>query len=371
MKTKILFYNASLKSGGKERRLIELLTFLKNSGKYELHVVMNYEFIEYEAFLELGIPYQVINKKKGSKDLSVFLKFFKVVKNFKPDLIHTWGFMETCYALPTCKTLNIPLVNSQIASAPPNRSLRTFESFIDRINFRFSTITLANSIAGLEAYGLKGNKYSVIYNGVTLNRFDNIRDVKTVKAKYNIKTKFLIVMVGNIAIRKDPIRFIQVANEVLMRRSDVTFLLAGEKVDGDLVAEVEVLAKQNENIIVAGKVEHVEELVNASDIGMLFSNAKKHGEGIPNAAIEYMALKKPVIANHAGGTAELVIDKETGFIVKDESDEEIADYIEALLDDPNKRNVMGNCGFQIIKDKFNINLMGSSFEKVYEKCFKK
>ena len=52
---KILFFIGSLRSGGKERRLVELLSYLKNKGGYEMKLVLNYNDIAYQKFNTLGI----------------------------------------------------------------------------------------------------------------------------------------------------------------------------------------------------------------------------------------------------------------------------------------------------------------------------
>jgi hypothetical protein len=99
-KIRILYFIGSLSSGGKERRLIELLTYLKAEGGYELMLVLTKDEIHYPAFHHLNIPYQVIRKSWKQNDPTVFYKFFKICQQFRPDLIHTWGRMQSLYTLP-------------------------------------------------------------------------------------------------------------------------------------------------------------------------------------------------------------------------------------------------------------------------------
>src|SRR4051812_12870085 len=90
-KTRILFFIGSLKGGGKERRLIELLTYLQEKGQHELMVVVTDPTIQYPSFYKLNINYEVIPKTWQKKDVSIFYKFYKKCKQFKPHIIHTWG----------------------------------------------------------------------------------------------------------------------------------------------------------------------------------------------------------------------------------------------------------------------------------------
>ena len=111
---------------------------------------------------------------------------------------------------------------------------------------------------------------------------------------------------------------------------------------------------------------HVESLINAADIGVLFSNKKVHGEGISNALIEYMALGKPVIANDAGGTKEIIENEINGYLLNDESEEEIANLINNLLNDPRKMEIMGKNSKERIYKDFTLERMGTAFEKIYQ-----
>ena len=120
------------------------------------------------------------------------------------------------------------------------------------------------------------------------------------------------------------------------------------------------------NVIFTGKINNVEPLVNIADIGLLFSNKLIHGEGISNSIIEYMALGNPVIANDAGGTKEIVKHGINGFLISNESAQEIADLINNLLDDKKKREKMGVAGKRLIHESFAIERMGKEFVKVYE-----
>jgi hypothetical protein len=64
---RILFFIGSLVTGGKERRLIELLTYLKQKDEYELFLVLAFNQIHYPQFLNLNIDFTILNKKPNLK----------------------------------------------------------------------------------------------------------------------------------------------------------------------------------------------------------------------------------------------------------------------------------------------------------------
>jgi glycosyltransferase involved in cell wall biosynthesis len=367
-KSRILFFVGGLNAGGKERRLVELMFYLKNRGNYEMAVVVTNETVHYKRFFELGIPLYYI--KKGSKFSfpKIFFELNKIVKEFNPDIIHVWGRLQAFYSLPAIKMQGTPMVNSQITSAPPASSFNLLWRIIDRMNFENSAAIVSNSYAGIEAYQPPMSNVSVVYNGLNMERFKNLPIQQEVKCKYSIKTKYAVVMAATFTDHKDYDLFLKVADFVTKARPDVTFIGIGEYVENEkMYFGFKSKYENNDRILLPGKITDVEALVNACDIGVLFSNVKVHGEGISNSVLEYMALGKPVIANDAGGTKEIVLDKVNGFLVRGESVSEIAGKISFLLDNDEQRSVYGEAGKEMVYSKFALNRMGEAFENIYKK----
>lgn len=64
-------------------------------------------------------------------------------------------------------------------------------------------------------------------------------------------------------------------------------------------------------------------------------------EGLPRAVLEAMYLGKPVIATRVAGTAEEIVNGESGLLVPPSDPQELADAIRRLLQDPDLRADMG------------------------------
>ncbi len=186
-RNRILFFIGSFKGGGKERRLVELLSYLTGKDNYEIMVVVTDPIVDFPAFHQLKVLYRIIPKTWKKNDLTVFYKFYKLCKQFKPHLIHTWGRIQSFYALPAVIGLRIPLLNGQITSAPPHANRWSLNKMIDRINFKFSTVILSNSRAGIDAYKPPLRKIKIIYNGISLSRFENLPAPDKIRSKYGIR----------------------------------------------------------------------------------------------------------------------------------------------------------------------------------------
>ena len=176
-------------------------------------------------------------------------------------------------------------------------------------------------------------------------------------------------MSASFSPNKDYKRFYEVATFVTSKNKEITFIGVGAVVNNNPDYDRLVkLAKGNNQILFPGRLDEVEALVNACDIGMLFST---NGEGISNSIIEYMALAKPVIVDDSGGTNEFVKEGENGFFTTNRNVEDIGDLIIDLIDNPQKRNEIGDKAKETVMSMFTLERMGNEFENLYKKIYNK
>ncbi len=363
---KVLMSIERLGFGGKERLFVELVKYLAEETSIELYVVFSNSKIEYTEFYDFNennVKYDIIEDGKKNK-LKAFLKFFKICKSFKPDIIHTWGNKSTFYALPAKILLNIPLVNYQITAAPPHINWFSLYGVMAKLNFKFSDIIVANSYAGLISFNIN-KKSNVIYNGMNLKRFLNLIDKQTIKEKYEVSTEYAIIKVASFTKMKDYSRFINIAKKMKTIRDDISFIAVGDGPNLDKIkhrVEIEDIS----NVIFTGRIDDLESLIAACDIGILLS---PRGEGISCAITEYMALGLPVIANDIGGTREIV-NENNGFLINNETEIEIVEKINTLLDNKTLAEKLGKNAKDIIYREFPIEAMGEKFKNLYEAIIK-
>lgn len=361
---KVLQFIDSLKVGGKERQLTELLTFLskKEDISCEL-IVMSKDFhYSYINDLDIKIHYLI---RKTKKDISIFFKLYKLCKKIHPDIIHSWNSMCSIYAAPIAKILKIKFINGFLRDAPPKFNFRNKEWLRAKLTFPLSDVIVANSLAGLKAYKVPKNKGVCIYNGFNFERVSYLQNKEVIREKFEIKTKFVVGMVASFSYRKDYPTFIYAAQSILSKRNDVTFICIG---DGDLLEYCKSLVKPEykKKIKFLGKQKDVESIINIFDVGVLATNYEVHGEGISNVIMEYMALGKPVVVTDCGGNRELVEDGKMGFIVKPKDPLEMAEKINFLLENRKLAAEFGLRGKERLKKYFNLETMGNNFLKLYK-----
>lgn len=360
---KIVFFINSLRAGGKERRVTELMKGLNDKQGIDFKIVVMNKEVHYQEVFQLRtqIHYLIRNSRK---DLSVFYKFYKICKNYRPDIVHCWDSMTAIYAVPVCKLLNIKLANGMVVETPVKQNIFNSAWLRARLTFPFSNIIIGNSNAGLKAYRAPKNKSRCFYNGFNFQRITNIQNPVT-KESLCINTRYIVNMVGAFSNRKDYDCYISAAKILCNKRSDVTFIAIGDGEDFNSISnKIQTIFK--DKIRLLGRQSNVESYIAISDVCVLATNTKVHGEGISNSILEYMALGKPVIATEGGGTNEIVVDGITGFLVKAANPQEIADKIDILLNDISLSSKMGNAGRERIQEHFSIDSMIDNYISVYQ-----
>ena len=362
---RILFFIDSYPAGGKERRLLELMKGLKATPGISFGLVIMSNDIHYREIFELGIPvHQVIRKTK--KDLSVFSKFMKLCREFKPDIVHCWDSMTAVYLVPVCRILGIRLVNGMIVDAPAKQNFRNKVWLRAKLTFPFSSRVIGNSKAGLKAYGAPAKRSVCIYNGFNFNRADSLQDGIAMKKKLGIGPEYVIGMVASFSIFKDYPTFFGAAEKLLVKFPGITFLAIGD--DTDSPEAISLVSEMNrKNFRFLGRSSGIESLVNIMDICVLST----YTEGISNAILEYMAMGKPVIATDGGGTSEIVEDGRTGYLVRTSDPVQLAEKMEILINDPVLRSRMGEAGKQRVREIFSIDSMMNGFISEYRKLVRR
>lgn len=123
--------------------------------------------------------------------------------------------------------------------------------------------------------------------------------------------------------------------------------------------------KVEDKVIFAGTVSQAElpEYYAACDITVLPSVSRLEAFGI--AALEAMSTGKPVVVSDIPGVREVVTDGVEGLLCEPLNAEDLADKINALLADPQRRKAMGEAGRKKVEERFGIKRVVDSLESVY------
>lgn len=226
---------------------------------------------------------------------------------------------------------------------------------------------IANSKAvktSLTVVGVQERLIQVIYNGVKLRKFEEVKGDGFRKRYGCPETGLLIGYAGQFRPNKGAMDFVKAAELVVKKGEKCHFVLIG-KSDGEngLLQELMDYVNRKElqdHVTFIDKIAGMERVYRAFDI---FVVPSRHEDPAPNVCIEAMAAGIPVIATRSGGIPELVADGETGFLVDKQNPERLADRILYLLQNSVLRKQMGTQSRLRVKRLFDIDKNALEVEK--------
>jgi len=361
---KILMVINCLSKGGRERRMLELIKGLKEKNRsFDIYLISLSDKVDYKYVYDLPIKFEIINKKK--KDIGLIFKLRKRIKEFNPDIIHSWDVMSSGYLTVAKLFLDKKIVNGVIYNSAQNSDAYDREYWKIKFFTAISNVTVANSKAGLKAYKTSPRNTVCIYNGIDLKRFENLKPAHQVEQEILKKEKgdhFVATMVAAFETRKDYDTVIDAAIKLCSYNKKVIFILIGEGSTKTRIMQKVPADLLNTQIYFTGMRDDIESIHQLTDVGILVTAPC---EGLSNSAIEYMAAGKPVIASEGGGTDELVHNGQTGYLIVNKNSEMLIEKIETLMNNRQLAATMGKNGQRWVHENLDIKKMTDAYIALY------
>lgn len=181
------------------------------------------------------------------------------------------------------------------------------------------------------------------------NAADRLQLLKEFDAEWANK---IVISTGRLIKTKGYYEYINAAFEILKKRDDVLFLLAGSGPELDGLKVLIETKKQTEKIKILGWRNDIDRLTRIADI---FTLPTYFMEGMPVSILEAMACGKPVVATKHRGCEDEVIDGCTGYLVEPKSVSQLAVRMMEILDDDGLAKKMGQSGRKRIEEEFELN----------------
>ncbi len=357
---RVLVVIESLRDGGKQRQVEELVRILALRPEYQILVLILRDEIHFNRLLNMERVEVKYVHRVHKKDPFVFVRFFKEASRFKPDVINSWGGLPSMVALPFRIIKGVPLINEMVQ----NSRLPVFSTqwFRARISFLFSNVIVGNSLIGMKVYNVPRRKGRLIRNGINTDRIKQLNNQEQVRIKYNIPLdKKVVGMVATIDWRKNFPMYVRAGISFLKKRQDAVFLIVGDGKDRPQL-EAMIPSDLKPYFVFTGRISDVEQVVNVFDVAVLAS----YGEGTSNSLLEYMILKKPVVATDVFGINEVVQEGVTGYLVPQDDFVEMGEKTGALLDNPELARHMGEKGHEYVIRECSIDKLVSEHEAVFK-----
>lgn len=366
---RVMFFEHAFGVGGAERILRNLLESFDRSRVQPSLVILTSPGKMMDQLKVDDIPvYHSL--AKGRFDPHLLPALMKVIRKERPDVIYTCNYPVTMFfgrlAGMLCGVSTVVVALHSIGYMTRSKwrtlSLKLFSPFIRRM----VAVSEGQKTYYVRTHGIKKSKIEVIFGAVDLSRFKQDVVPASLKVDFGIPEHARIV--GILAAMRPEKRhdlFLRMAEEVLSRRQDVYFILAG---DGPERASLEVMADEGKlrpYIQFLGNRSDVPPILKSLDICMLTSDPVV--ETFPQCLLEAMASGLPVVSTDVGSINEMVIEGVTGFLVPPGDVNALAERTLQLIDNPNKAREMGQAGRRRVEELFSLEIMVKRFEDMFER----
>lgn len=359
---KICFLITGMGVGGAERHLSKLIPLLK-SDKF---IVSLSNIDDFGKILEnQGVRIYYLGFKKFNF-FSVINRFRNILQKEKPDILDSYLIHSSLFGRIFGKLFGIKKV---ISSVRNDYSTFRFLSFLDRITQNKVDLYLINSYS-LFSYvnqilRVPIRKIKVIQNGLDLEKIYTNLDYKyNIRKELGLKEeRIIIISISRLRKQKNLSILIKA-----MQHLDDNFILVivGDGSERNNLIKLTNELKIKHRVYFLGKRFDIFNILNSSDIFILPSKI----EGMSNALLEAMALKKCCIVSNIPQNRELIEDYVNGLTFKIDNEIELSEKILYALE--NKGNITyGENAYQIIKSKYNINVIAKKYEKILRDIYSK
>ena len=238
-----------------------------------------------------------------------------------------------------------------------NRWLISASLWLERFLYTHADTVMVNSpgyINHVIEHGAK--KVELIPNGVDPAMFSPDASGDSIRQKFNLTNKFIVLYAGALGLSNDLGVVLQAAF-ILINHPEITFLLVG---DGKEKTNLENQAKEmnldNVTFCPAVPKNRMVNVLAASDVCIaILKPLELYKTTYPNKVFDYMAAAKPVLLAIGGVIRQVIEDANAGIAVPPGDPQAMAAAILSFYQSPDRTHQMGQSGRSYVEKKFNRN----------------
>ncbi len=385
-KIKVFYLINSLCLGGAEKFLLSMVKYI-NKEKFKPIVC----YIEKDEAL--------LNEFKKTKaeliclnldnklDIRSITRLFTVLKNHKPDILHTHLAYSSIIGRIIGKILKVPIIISHQHNTA--YILNYLSLFLEKITIPLADLVICVA-EGVELSFFKkahvfsiellemGYKHFTIYNSIDVDEIEEIiKKTDSLEKRKNLglnKEDKVISIVARLTKGKGHHNLIHAFYEVHKTLPSSKLLIVG---DGELRKELELITHKlgiANSVIFCGSRNDVYEILKITDVFVLpyDYNLKKSypREGVGIAILEAMAACKPVITTeNFNSTRGIVKNGINALIVPVNDSKALSNAILEILTNDEKAKFIAENGYRLVKENFSISKKIKEYEMIYEFLF--
>jgi glycosyltransferase involved in cell wall biosynthesis len=314
-------------------------------------------------------------------DLKTLKKLKAIIKEFKPDIVHTHASKAGALGRRAAKQCKVPV----IVHTFHGHIFHSYFSFWKTQLYRIIEKRLAKISNGIIAISPKQkeelsetfkichpNKIEVVPLGFDLSPFHQNKEEKrkVTRAEHHLKDSELAIgIIGRLAPIKNHDLFLDSVEKVATQTTkELVIFIVGDG-EENLRISNRVTALKNKGI----DVRMTSWIHNISDFnaGMDLICLSSKNEGTPVSLIEAQAAGIPIISTNVGGIKDVILPNETGVLVNEMTVDAYSKALLELIEDEKKRKLMSQKGWSFVEEKFQYPILMNNMDNYYKKLLLK
>lgn len=364
---KILQITYGLSSGGAERFLVDLMNEMCKKKDVEITLLMiKSDNSDNNTFYLKELNGKVHVKSLGMErlDSSIFLRLYKYIKKYEPDIVHIHLSPIILYCiLPLMfyrKPVYIETIHNEVARIDNGSKIkRILKYFVYQLKqTHICTISDKNAREFKRVYGKKCD--IMIYNGRKFNGpsadFDKAKQ-EIESYKWNNDT-IVVTHIARCSPQKNQDLLIDGFNQLLAEEQNVILLVIGNGFNSEKGLQLQ--QKASKGIYFLGEKHNVQDYLLSSDAFCLSSRY----EGMPITLIEALACGCIPMSTPVSGVTDLIEDGVNGFISTGFSESSYMDMLHHFISQHsniNKQDLR-----DLYKKKLSIEACATSYYDFYK-----
>lgn len=360
----------SLAPGGAERLILDSARFW-DTKRFDVRVLYLLATAAQEGEIaRSAIPMQWAGMR-SPLDLAGAAKLRRALDKARPGLVHTHLMLADVLGRPYGRSRRVPVVTTLHTQAEQLFRRRGIAGRLEGILYRramtatASAVTTACSRAAAESAMAACpalGEVAAIENGIDLDRVAGARagDRDAVRHELGVGDRVLCLAVGRLSQVKGHDILLRAA--AMARSPGLIVAIAGAGVEEASLHALAARLGLRDRALFLGRCEHIGPVLQAADLFVLPSRR----EGLPISLIEAMACGLPIVATDVGGVRDVVEPSGAGIVVPPEDPAALAEAVDALVADPERRLILGSAAREAAWSRYDIRRWVREYEALYE-----
>jgi glycosyltransferase involved in cell wall biosynthesis len=300
--------------------------------------------------------------KNGRFDLRLIMRLAKQFRADGIQLVHTHHLGQLLYGGIAGRLSGARVIHTEheyytLSPLRLRRLLRILSILADAVTAVAEPVTeFLHSKVGIPLQKLR-----TIPNGVDVGRFSTARPIDRASLGWE-DGDVVVGCIARLEPEKGHVILLEAFRQVHGRHPKAKLLLIGDGTERRYLEQMSSQFGLKDSVLFSGIRRDIPELLATCDMTVL---ASSH-EGLPIAVLEAMAAGKPLVATRVGSVPKVVINGETGLLVRAGDANALAEALETLIKDQSERQRLGKNGFDLVRAHHSFDQTIAQYTTLYD-----